>query len=210
MYEKKKLFCDLDDTYLDTEAYIRSVCRSNGLPTFKGICIYDMMSIPMYTELIKEVMSDYTVIPTKVGAEECMKLIETEYDVIFISSYSEEYEAEAKRRLARKLKKPIILVCSKDDEYGIGDKSHVDMSGAVFIDDIMKHLTHSNASKRILMLNKYQSDLEEIYGGNWTANDIVVSDWYAITDELMKGDEDGNLRECICKRVSKCCKQYGV
>lgn len=210
MYERKKLFCDLDDTYLDTEPYLRSVCKANGLLTLKGICIYDMRYTPMYRDIIKEVIKDYSVIPTKVGAEECMKVLETEYDIIFVSSYLEEYEAEAKRSLAKGLGKPIILININDSTSEIGDKSVVNMSGGVFIDDILAHLVKSNASKRILMLNKYQSDLENICKGVWTPNDLVVSDWYSVTDELMKGDEDDNLRKCICERVSECCKQHGV
>lgn len=200
----KNLFLDLDDTYLDTDRYIRKVLKANGVSKrLWGIHddIYVLQDIPECKDIIKACMSNYLVIPTKEGAVQSLKLLRTEYNVKFVTSCYSDYEEKAKRELFKKMDVDFII-CR-------GGKSHVDMSGATFVDDHFKHLNESNASEKIFFFNPYELD-PTISTGGFNLDTTLVLNWFELTDLLMSGGEDYELREYIHQRVQECCKAIRV
>lgn len=187
-----KLYIDIDDTLVDTERYIRHLLKVNGLEYKDKGSVYSLMGIPEYEEIFREIMSDYSAIPYRVGALENLPLLKTEYDIILCSSSCSDYESVAKQEFAKSLDLPLIL-CEGDQ----WDKSHIDMSGAIFIDNNPDILRVSNATVKLQMYSPYT----RIEG---TLD--VVEDWYSVTDRLIDtgGDNDAELRECLYKRIQRC------
>lgn len=197
----KKLFLDLDDTYLDTDRYIRKVLKANGVSKeLWGIHddIYVLADHPDCKDIIKACMSNYLVIPPKQGAVQSLQILRTEYDVVFATSCYSDYEEKSKKELFKKMNVDFIL-CN-------GGKSHVDMSGATFVDDHLVHLVNSNAKNKIFFFNRYEMDPAISTGKYDSKVASLVMDWFELTDLLMSGGEDYELREYIRSRVQECCK----
>jgi len=192
----KKLFLDLDDTYKDTERYLRHSIKANGLPLPTNMTVYALYSNPKYAHIFDMVFGNYHVIPELEGAKEGLKLLETEFEVIFCSGCTTTEEGFSKRKLATKMGKDIIL-CSTDK----WDKSHIDMTGSIFVDDRPDILTLSNAEQRIQMYNQYSCSSILDCGG-----DMLVLDWYMLLDILMEVKRDEKLERSICERTRK----YGI
>ena len=190
----KKLFVDLDDTYKDTERYLRQVIRANGLAIPQYGTVYSMYLDIMYRDIFEVVFSDYSVIPNKEGVDENLKILETEYEIIFCSSYTTDIEKRAKQSYSDNLGKEIIL-CGGTQ----WDKSYVNMSGASFIDDDAGILCLSNAKKKIQMYNPYKrGDLKDYRG------DTLVLNWFEALDKLVEVNVDEQLRERFCKGIKNC------
>ena len=190
----KKLFLDLDDTYKDTERYLRHIIRANGLPLpGNNMTVYALYSNPRYAHIFDMVFSNYHVIPELEGAKDNLKLLDTEYEIVFCSGCTTEEEGRSKRKLADKMGKEIIL-CSGDR----ADKSHVDMSGSIFVDDRPDILAKSNAEQRIQMYNPYMSDSILDCGG-----DMLVLDWSMLVDILMEVKPNEDLKRSILERTLK-------
>lgn len=194
----RKIYLDMDDTLVDTEVYLRKVLRANGYSCPKYETVYTMYGLESVNHIFKEVLSDYSAIPKKVGAEECIRVLETEYELVFLSCYSTEYEKKAKENLALQLNKDIIL-CE-----GFKGKDTVDINGGILLDDTPRNLLFSGlpSKDQYLMYNPYALDRQGIrdyaeFKGN------VVTSWYDFTDKVMEVEEDAELREYICARVQK-------
>ena len=196
----KKLFLDLDDTYKDTERYLRSVLKANSLAIPKQGTVYRFHLDIMYKDIFEMVFSDYSVIPNKEGAEENLRILETEYEIIFCSSYTTDSEKCAKQSYADGLGKEIIL-CGGSQ----WDKSHVNMLGESFIDDNARILALSNATKKIQMYNPYSCVGLRDYSG-----DPLVLDWFSALDHLVEVSVDEQLRERFCKRIKECSSQTNI
>lgn len=196
----KKLFLDLDDTYKDTERYLRSVLKANSLAIPKQGTAYSLYRDIMYKDIFEMVFSDYSVIPNKEGVEENLKIVETEYEIILCSSYTTDIEKCAKQSYADGLGKEIIL-CGGSQ----WDKSHVNMLGESFIDDNAEILALSNATKKIQMYNPYSCVSLKGYSG-----DTLVLDWFEALDQLVEVRVDEQLRERFCKRIEECSIQTSV
>lgn len=190
-----RLYIDIDDTLVDTERYIRQILKVNGLEYKDKGSVYSLIGIPEYEEIFRGVMSDYSVIPYRVGALENLPLLKTEYDIILCSSSYNGYESKAKEEFARSLDLPLILC-----EGSHWDKSHVDMNSSVFVDNDPDILRVSNATVKLQMNSPYT----RVEG----ALD-VVEDWYSVTDRLIDagGESDAELRKCLCERVQRCYKE---
>lgn len=198
----RKLYLDLDDTYVDTESYLRKVLERNGVHCDPNSSVWDVYFRGEGRDIFKEVLSDYSAIPKKVGAEECLKILETEFEIVYVTCYLCEEERTAKINMAKEDGRNIIFCTGFD-------KSFVDMSDSVFIDDVPKHLINSNADgkNKYLMYNKYVKGLSKslmLFDGT------VVFDWYDFCDKVMEVNIDVELRDSICSRVSECCKKHRV
>lgn len=200
---RRTIYLDLDDTYLDTEEYIRSMLSANGF-NIGTASVYSDYIRGFASSLYKEILSDYSCIPKKVGADECLDIIKTEYDVVFLSCYTTNEEKIAKESFAKDCNTEIILC--KDF-----DKSFVNMGNGIMFDDNPHHLIYSGlpSKNQFMMYNPYALDEDGM-------NDLrkfegkIVLDWYDFTDSVMGVDEDAELREYICKRIQNCCEGYRV
>lgn len=181
----KRLFVDLDDTFLDTERYLRKILKSNGLKVPKYDTAYTLYGNEEYKQYFDMVFSNYLIIPKKLGVKENIKLLETEYDVVFCSYCTTQSEKEAKKKWADSIGKEIIL-CEGDDF----NKSSVDMSGGIIIDDNIEVLSASNADKKLQMYNEYTYE-------RTAKNSHLVIDWFDVADQLMEVSIDEKLREYI-------------
>lgn len=199
--EKRKLYVDLDDTFCDTENYLRMMFKQNGIKVSEERSIYDYIGIGECDFLFREGMSDYRLIPKMPGSEDAIRILSTEYEVVFASCYTFPEEAEGKKKLARAMRKNLIL-CR-------GTKSHLDMEGGVFIDDNPRHVLESSAKNedKYVFFNIYNAG--ELMKCIWEQNGFnphIVADWYEITNMLMGVKEnDAELREHFRKRVSGGC-----
>lgn len=191
----RKLFVDLDDTYMDTEVYIRRILKANGYNFSKKQSIYDVDVVKDFKWVFDEVFSNYSFIPKKIGAEECLNVLETEYGIVFVSCYSTEEEKISKYKFAKECGKDIILC--KDF-----DKSFIDMSEGIMFDDVAMHLLNSGlpSKSQYLMFNRF--NVNEYWFKNYVKfNGNLVFDWYEFCDKVMEVEEDAELREYICSRI---------
>ena len=194
----KKIYLDLDDTLLDTEAYIRFILGIRGIGVPK-----DLEYGTIYTSKDKRVKdlfkvifdNDYDAVPWKMGAKECFRLLETEYEIIFVSSCSTKDEEVSKKKFADKLGKKIIL-CSGDK----WDKSHVDMLDGIFIEDNLDVLMGTNAAVKIQMYNPYRFHLSEC-NPICPERDLLVTNWFQILDYLMEVDISEDFRRRFCEGI---------
>lgn len=176
MSKKVKLFLDLDDTVKDTERYIRRVLASNGIDSCGAGSIYNYInSGTVEDSLIRECLYDWNVIPFKDCALNGIKLLQTEYDVIFCTAYTFNKEAQMKKALAKSLGCEIIL-CDDGNRY----KDKVDMSGGIFVDDRADILIRSNADIKFELYSPYYFD-----GYAERDDRTLIVDWYSLVDILM-------------------------
>lgn len=186
----RKLFVDLDDTFVDTERYLRRILESNGLKVPKYETVYTLYGEEAYKPYFDMVFNNYFVIPKKQGVNENIKLLETEYNIVFCSYCTTKNEKIAKKRFAESLNKEIIL-CEGEDF----DKSNVDMSGGILIDDNLDVLASSNADKKLQMYNEFT------YRQGINGCPLVI-DWFDVVDQLMEVSVDEKLRELISIGIS--------
>ena len=66
-------------------------------------------------------------------------------------------------------------------------------------------LENDDISERIFFFNPYELD-PTISTGTFNPDTTLVMDWFELTDLLMSGGEDYELREYIHQRVQECCK----
>lgn len=167
-----KLFLDVDDTIFDTKGYIRELLGGEWLTDSRIIysCYEDMT----FRELNKviTVFSNYNKVPFKIGAYDGLNILKSKYDVVLCSSYKYSCEYKAKEAIAKRLNTPIILCGGKN-----WDKSHIDMSDSVFVDNNTRILNLSNASRKVCF---YQQGnlVEEFRDGD------IVFNWSELLDKL--------------------------
>lgn len=200
---RKVIYLDLDDTYLDTENYIRGMLELNGVKVGTASVYSDYVK-GYAGSLYKEILSDYSCIPKKVGADECLDLLRTEFDIVFVSCYTTEEEMIAKKSFAKECETEIIL-CKNFD------KSCVNMLDGIIFDDNPRHLIYSGVPRKnqFLMYNSYALDKEGLEDLSKFEGKVVF-DWYEFTDSVMGVEDDVELREYICKRIQDCCTGYRV
>ena len=198
MKEKITLYLDLDDTVKDTERYIRKVLSSNG------VCVSDSGSVYRFIKddsvigsMVCECLKDWGAIPLIDGVYPILKLLQTEYNVVFCSAYVFEEEARAKKTFANSLSCEIIL-CGEDNKY----KDKIDMSGAIFVDDRSDILIRSKADKKYEIFNPYIFDKYDDRDDR-----TLVVDWYSLADILLgRGVESEDysiekFRGLLCKGI---------
>ena len=176
---KKTIYMDLDDTFVDTEQYIREVLKNNNLPV-KIPCAYALRNSDVYGEIIEKIMANYRAIPLKDGALNCLKLLRTEYDVKFCSLFYNENERKAKKEFAEELNAEIILV-----ESGDFSKSSVNMKNIILVDDSLEVLQSANAEFKIQMFNKYKA--RGLSYKDYLIGDSFAENLYDVVDILLGG-----------------------
>ena len=142
-----KLYLDIDDTILDTEKYIRDMLDSKGIDCSESVSAY------VYREIMPEVeniftSNNYNRVPYKLGAFKGVLNLCKSYDIVLISNCTTEDEERSKREIADRLSVDILFIHSSRED--------IDMCNCVYVDDRPLNLLISNASKKILMLNKYR------------------------------------------------------
>lgn len=75
------------------------------------------------------------------------------------------------------------MTCINMKEYD--DKSHIDMSGAIFIDDKSENLRTSNASEKLLFGYEYS------WNNDWNGKRLY--DWTEIDNYLLRGGKELNF-----------------
>lgn len=193
----RNMYVDLDDTFVETEQYCRRVLSSNYIKVPLNETVYVMYGEGRERQIFNEIFRNYSVIPLKDGARECMKLLETEYNIIFCSAYTTTVEAAAKEKLAKFLGKDIIL-CETNE------KSHVEMGSGIFVEDNPRHLVCSKCevANQYLMYSPFTLDDEGVPYFN-RFKGTTVFNWYELVDKLMGGEEDVELRKYIRERIQK-------
>lgn len=200
LHEKKDtIYLDLDDTVKDTERYIRRVLQTNGVDTSGYVgSIYPLVSTDTFAgSLVCECLKEWDAIPFKSCALNGLKLLKTEYNIVFCSAYTFGKEAELKEAFAKKMRCDIIL-CGEENRF----KDNVDMSDSIFIDDRSDILIRSNAKVKYEILNPYFFD---IYAER--DDRTLLVDWYYLVDILMSkgitigGNTIEKFRGMLCKGV---------
>lgn len=176
------IYMDLDDTFFNTEYYIRAVLKNNGLP-ISVPCVYTLRSFKegdVYHEIIEGIMNHYDSIPIKEGAINSLRLLGTEYNIKLCSSYYSEGEKKSKQEYADSIGREIILVPSED----VG-KTSVDMSEGICIDDSLDVISECNAKYKIQMLNKYVA--RNMSYKDYLIGDAFAENFYDVVDILLGG-----------------------
>lgn len=175
---KVDLYLDLDDTVFDTENFLRKKLGGSWLQ-YEGL-LYEAYEEMDFSELVKvlSVFKDYRKIPLVNGAKEGLNILKDYYNIIFCSSYHLDPEKKSKQMIADLMGFDLIL-CGGDD----WDKSHIDMSKGVFVDDNTRLLNKSNASKKVCFYKRFNM-VEEFKDGK------IVFSWAELLEELCP--EEGN------------------
>lgn len=200
---RKTLFLDIDDTLKDTERYIRRLMFCNGIKTPSIGTVYRWINTDKDL-FILEVMSNYNVIPYRLGARDGINLLSTEYNIVLCSGYYYEEERRSKESFANSIGKELIL-CDMNKGF---TKSSVDMSGGILVDDNSEILLTSNADVKFEMYNKYVFELTAERDERTT-----LVDWFSLVEILMgySKSSDGEkineeLRGFIHQRVQGYCQ----
>lgn len=179
----KDFYLDIDTAYVAVRQYLSRVCEVHGIRA------KDRADAERISETLKGVFGlHYSEIPKVDGADECLKIIETEYNVVFVSRIlSSTQEEERKRSFAKSEGADIMFY--KDNI------SEIDMSGGVFLSSSQGTLVESNAETKYLLYDKYTFDksIDAV---------TVVFDWHSLLDIMIRGEEDEELREYFHNRVS--------
>ncbi len=194
----KVLYMDLDDTVKATDMYIHSYLKSNGYGDIRG-SVYNLFFREncSYLDQVENILDNWDAIPLMDGAYNGLRLLATEYKIIFVSSYGSKVEATHKKHFARIMNCGLILVES------FSSKSCVDMSNGVCVDDRLDILMTTNARAKYEMYNEYRYNL---YPHSARSEVTVVSNWYSLVDQLMEETERvfkgyENLRRAICSGI---------
>ena len=130
-----KLFLDLDDVVLDTSKCIREI--GDYLNLHRG-------EFFITKENFHDALSPYHKVRVKQDFIDVFPLLQEKFDIVFVSFYISEAELAYKSSLARKYGCEGVFL--KHTEHK--DKSSVDMTGGIFVDDTIEMLTSSNADKK--------------------------------------------------------------
>lgn len=192
--ERAKLYVDLDDTFLNTEMYLRMVLKANDIKVEAGKTAYDYMDDVVVKELLDMIYKDYSVIPELPGAKESLDILKCDYDIVFTSSCFSEEERDAKER----------YFSSKGIEYVLVMGTY-DLSS--YIKDSEKNLIVNDKSvvlenSGICPINTYclwnQRTSEKNIQEYLSSGGTVVFDWYELCDQIM-GTQSIKLPKKLCK-----------
>lgn len=190
------LFLDLDDTFVNTENYIRRVLKNELLPVTEH-SVYYMRELDAYREIMEEIFSNYDVIPLCDGAEDSLNILSTEYEVVFCSCAVSDAEENSKKAFADLYKKDIII-CRED--YA---KEKVDMKGCILVDDSLDVLEASRADTRIQIFNPYLA--KGLSYKEYLCGDHLAINLPSVVDYLIGGgisnDKSEDLRRTIYKGI---------
>lgn len=169
---KRVLYLDIDDVVKDTN---RTWREALGYQDY-SCCIYEKELSRDDKCIVMKVMSDYSKIPFVEGAECGISELSKKYSIVLCSNYYSAEEFREKKKLADSLGLGFIGCGPNDRKF----KSGVNMSGAVFVDDSIRNLVHSNASLKILFICEDTVKSEYSYDG------LRVEDWESLIKLLMQ------------------------
>ena len=160
----KKIFVDFDETLTESiKAIMDIVGRENKVYSFYKPLKWDFSDIYPFLsaeELEQKFDSDefFEILKLKPYALEVLGELSKEYEISVVTVASSV--SLPKKKIFIKKNFPFIkeVIGVKHGE----SKNSVDMSGAIFFDDVEKNLEESNASKKILF--------ENIPGAEWNKN----------------------------------------
>lgn len=178
---RKKLYLDVDGVIINT---IRTYChiynvKMCGCPNFvkatwNKVTEYnfkDQCSLPHdgFFEL-DEMYKDAFYMPWAIRV---IDLLKQKYEIIIVTIGTPKNIKNKKKYLKRFI--------DYDDFIGVDinkykDKSHIDMSDGIFVDDLSANLKTSNAERKILF-----GDIQ-VWNGDWDGEH--VSDWLRLKDIL--------------------------
>lgn len=163
---KTKLFLDFDNTIVDTIAAVVSLYNEDysSHDGFVSINPKDVTSwefkecnLATYEEIDKYFGDErfFQRIKLYPGARQALRSLSHMYDITIVShGYAKNLELK-KKWIKDKLFKEIFDSNCNAEFIGVdwkehSDKSHVDMSNSIFVDDSIKNLETSNAKHKIL------------------------------------------------------------
>lgn len=188
-----KIFLDLDDTLMDTENFIRSLLKSEFYDLSKCPCVYSLRSTDEFSDIIEDIFNNYDLIPMCEGSKKFLDCMKDDYEIIFCSGYFTENERKSKKSFADKIGKDIILV----DARVCFDKSCVDMSDGIVIDDLPEVLAASKAKIRLLKYNKYVRAYYNSFAEYAQCSDSVVETLADSVKEIKELREAQRAKEYI-------------
>lgn len=179
----KNFYLDIDTAYVAVGQYLSRVCEVHGIRSRNRDDAAGIVN-----NLLNVLCLHYKEIPKVAGAEECLNIIRTEYDVVFVSKI---------RDGANEISSKTMFAVSEDAhiEFYYDSVAEIDMSGGVFLSADSCTLGESNAENKYLLYGKYN------YGESVNAGSAVF-DWHSLLDIMVRGDEDEELREYFCSRMS--------
>lgn len=184
----KKLYIDMDGVIKNTEKYIKRVLKANRVFCPESLPLFLLKNLDGdYDSYIKSVYCNYSSVPNVEGALENIKLIQTEYSIVFFSYVNSFEEEIGKREFAKNFNKKCVILESKQNI------SSIDLSKDILVSDNVFLLSDSNANKRIQFSNSKEILLCE--------NADYAKDWYDLVDILMEVNVDEMLRGCFCKGI---------
>lgn len=188
----KRLYLDLDDTFVCTEEYMRTILKNAGLGVDSRLStVYCLLRTEGYETILRKILANYDIIPLKDGAEDALKLLKYELDVVFWSSYTFEEEKKAKKAFADSFDTDIVLINYEDDP----NKEKIDVSESIIVDDSLDVLSNSKSKTRIQMYNPYIS--KGLSFSEYLVGDIFASDLYSVVDSVLSGGCYENNRRHI-------------
>lgn len=186
MASKKKLYIDFDNTIVDSTAAIVSLyCEDfQYYKDFRLIFPYEINSYD-FKECncaTKEQINHYFRTPRffrklkfMTFAKEVIDELKQYYEVVIVTMGNPENYIGKQLWVSKNLS-GTKMICVDMKEHN--DKSHIDMSDGIFIDDMSKNLITSNAKEKILFGDKYS------WNEDWEGTRLY--NWVDIKNYLIK------------------------
>ena len=208
--DKPKLYVDIDGTTTNSIATIVNLYNQD-YQYYKNFKPIDWTEVTTYEfkelkcaklEDINQLWNQsrfFNSLEFMPNALEILKILSNYFTIIFISmGYSPNLKGK-EHFLKDRMPFDYEFIGINMKEYP--DKSHIDMSGAIFIDDISNILDTSNASTKILFGDEYA------WNSDWTG--IRCYNWYDVLRTLLPyKTQDDNVSHWI--RKFKKYNQLGV
>lgn len=190
-----KLYLDFDNTIVNTgETIVAMLNRQYGTnQKWSNIKRYDFKDL--FPNLDKKELCEifegsrlYHNVSFLPGARDVLKSVRTSFEIKIVTIGGEENKYYKSRWLALNLpvKYSLTVLNNEVDNF---DKSSVDMSDGIFIDDSSECLRSSNAKVKILLTNGLETEWNRRENDNF----YVVQDWYEIGDILKFYVEKGEI-----------------
>lgn len=190
-----KLYLDFDNTIVNTGETVVNILNKRYGTTQKwgNIRRYDFKDLfpQLAQDELLELLSSsilYDNVSFLTGTREVIKQVRNSFDIEIVTIGNEQNKFQKSKWLALNFPARYNLKVI-DNKSGNFDKSNIDMSDGIFIDDSSECLRSSNAKVKILLSNGLETEW------NREENDdfYVVQDWYEIRDILKFYIEKGEI-----------------
>ncbi|BFK11805.1 hypothetical protein F140042L4_19630 [Coprococcus phoceensis] len=186
MKSKNKLYIDFDNTIVDSIQSVVSLYNEDFqyYKDFRWMCPYEINTYE-FKECncaTKEQINHYFRTPRffyilqfMPFAKEVIEKLKKYYEVVIVTMGNQENYIGKQLWVTKNLP-DTKMICVNMKEYN--DKSHIDMSDGIFIDDMSKNLITSNAKEKILFGDKYS------WNEDWEGTRLY--NWIEIENYLLK------------------------